>query len=121
EVLERGSTHVGVFSGAGAGRDPHWLPLQGKSKKIEDVLPDEVHLAAATELLLDECQDAGKGLQKFGMFVGEGQQRAPATQPNLKAECLECREKAVPRDRRGTELERKRQPAADHVRRGGIE
>ena len=38
-----------------------------------------------------------------------------------KSNAVERRQKAVPRDRRRARLERKRQPAPHHVRRGGIE
>ena len=61
EVLERGTPHVDVVGREGAGGDPHRLSLQSESEKVEDVLPDQVRLAAATELPLDERQSvAGK-------------------------------------------------------------
>ena len=64
EVLERGAPHVDVVGREGAGGDPHRLPLQSEREKVEDVLPDPVRVAAATELSLDECQSAGEGLQR---------------------------------------------------------
>ena len=53
---------------------------------------------------------------KFGVFVGECQQRAPAAQPDLELEAVEGRQKAVARDRRRARLERERQPSPHHVR-----
>ena len=71
EVLERGTPHVGVFSGEGARDDAHGLSLKSESEKVEHMFPDPVLVATPTELPLGECKSPGEGRGKFRVVVCE--------------------------------------------------
>ena len=121
EIFERGTAQVHVGGVERQRRDVYRLALKHESQEIEDVLAGGAIIDDARELAFDRRIDGGRRLRQLGMAVGQGQKRPSAAEANLEGGRGKRLDKAIACEDRRAVIQHKGQPAANDVRRRGVE